>query len=74
MVTPEGRTIGVVQDYTRASETHTRAVDEYLRPVFEGWVYENAIGGAYGQVRSFVLEHDWRLLIYFECTLLRDVV
>ena len=36
--TSDGVSIGVIQDYTRGLETHTRAVDEYLRPVFEGCV------------------------------------
>ena len=49
-LTPDGVSIGVIQDYTRGLETHTRAVDEYLRPVFEGWVRRNTVGGAYGQV------------------------
>ena len=45
-------TIGLVQDYTIGDETHTVAVDNYLRPVFEGWVRANRVSGAYGQVRE----------------------
>ena len=51
-LTPDGVSIGVIQDFTRGLESHTGAVDEYLRPVFEGWVRRNTVGGAYQQVRS----------------------
>lgn len=37
--TPEGASIGAIQDYTFGEETHANAVDRYVRPVLEKWLY-----------------------------------